>query len=75
MKAGFDFSMAEADEEFPWVPTIDGPNGLVPDLPSKLFEKKQFANIPFISGDVLDEGEIYYRLPLSSVAKNSIPIL
>ena len=38
-------------------PTLDGPNGLIPDYPSKLFAKGQFACVPFIAGTNLDEGE------------------
>src|ERR1700761_2374511 len=43
-------------ELFPWVPTLDGPGGVMPDLPSRLFKEGKFARIPFISGDTLDEG-------------------
>lgn len=56
IKAAMDKSISEIDEEFPWVPTIDGPGGLIPDLPSKLYAKGQFSKVPFISGDTLDEG-------------------
>ena len=47
---------AKAIEQFPWVPTLDGPGGVFPDLPSRLYAKGQFAKIPFISGTNLDEG-------------------
>lgn len=40
------------------VPVIDGPGGLVPDLPSKLYAKGHFSRIPFIAGTNLDEGKI-----------------
>ncbi|KAF9265956.1 alpha/beta-hydrolase [Marasmius fiardii PR-910] len=52
-----DTSVAAANEQFPWVPTLDGPNGLIPDLPSQMFARGQFSRIPFISGNNLDEGK------------------
>ena len=41
--------------QFP--PALDGPNGLIPDYPSKLLANGQFACVPFIAGTNLDEGE------------------
>ena len=41
---------------FLFVPVIDGPGGVVPDLPSRLIEAGKFAKIPFIAGANLDEG-------------------
>ena len=38
-----------------WTPAIDGK--LVPDVPSSLFGKRRLANVPFITGTNLDEGE------------------
>lgn len=46
----------EADEEFPFMPTIDGAGGIIPDIPSILFAQGQFAHLPFIAGTNLDEG-------------------
>ncbi|KAI0737108.1 extracellular triacylglycerol lipase precursor [Daedaleopsis nitida] len=37
-------------------PVIDGSDGVIPDLPSKLFAAGKFSKIPFIAGTVLDEG-------------------
>ncbi|KAK0460652.1 Carboxylesterase [Desarmillaria tabescens] len=45
-------------EGFPFDPALDGPSGLLPDLPSRLWEEGQFATLPFISGTNLDEGMI-----------------
>lgn len=39
-----------------FVPVIDGPGGLIPNLPSISWTNGDFAKISFISGDVLDEG-------------------
>ncbi|KAK7051308.1 hypothetical protein VNI00_004808 [Paramarasmius palmivorus] len=39
-----------------WAPVLDGPEGFLPDLPSRLYEEGRFANIPFIAGTQLDEG-------------------
>jgi len=49
-------SYVEASEQFPFDPTIDGPGGLYPDYPSKLFARGHFAKLPFIAGTNLDEG-------------------
>ncbi|KAJ7219550.1 extracellular triacylglycerol lipase precursor [Mycena pura] len=49
----------EADDLIPWVPTLDGPGGIIPDLPSKLLNEGHFAHLPFIAGDVLDEGTAF----------------
>ncbi|KAH6896272.1 triacylglycerol lipase 3 [Coprinopsis sp. MPI-PUGE-AT-0042] len=40
-----------------WGPTLDQrPGSLFPDFPSRLYERGQFARIPFIAGADLDEG-------------------
>ena len=43
---------------YPWVPTIDeGQEGsLLPDFPSKLFERGEFPKVPVLAGTCLDEG-------------------
>ena len=38
-------------------PTLDGTNGLIPDYPTKLLARGQFADVPFMAGVNLDEGE------------------
>ncbi|KAJ7700483.1 esterase 1 [Mycena rosella] len=57
--AGLSTAMADATELFPWDPVIDGPGGLIPDLPSVLFNRGQFARLPFIAGTNQDEGTIF----------------
>ncbi|RDX48969.1 extracellular triacylglycerol lipase precursor [Lentinus brumalis] len=47
---------ASFPQPFLFVPVLDGPDGLVPDLPSKLLAAGKFSKIPFIAGTVLDEG-------------------
>ncbi|KAJ7923317.1 esterase 1 [Mycena leptocephala] len=56
---GILFAMAAAIEQFPWEPVIDGPEGLIPDVPSVLFKRGQFARLPFIAGTSLDEGTLF----------------
>ncbi|KAJ6571669.1 esterase 1, partial [Mycena capillaripes] len=56
-------AVAKSHEEFPWAPVLDGPKGLLPDLPSVLMEKGKFARVPFIAGTNLDEGT-YLTTPL-----------
>ncbi|KAK0499035.1 extracellular triacylglycerol lipase precursor [Armillaria luteobubalina] len=53
---GFVEAYALAIEGFPFDPALDGPSGLLPDLPSRLWAKGEFATLPFISGTNLDEG-------------------
>ncbi|PFH51193.1 hypothetical protein AMATHDRAFT_59728 [Amanita thiersii Skay4041] len=52
-------AIAEAPELFAFDPTLDGPGGLYPDIPSRLFEKGEFARLPFIAGTNLDEGTVF----------------
>ncbi|KAI3619517.1 extracellular triacylglycerol lipase precursor [Moniliophthora roreri] len=59
-------SFAEAREQFPFVPALDGPGGLLPELPSEMYAKGQFARIPFISGTNLDEATPFTPTATSS---------
>jgi carboxylesterase type B len=54
--AATDVAYAKSDEQFPFQPAIDGPGGLLPDLPSGLWERGEFAKIPFLTGNCKDEG-------------------
>ncbi|KAL0578840.1 hypothetical protein V5O48_003164 [Marasmius crinis-equi] len=56
---GLEAAIAEADEQFAFDPTLDGPGGFLPERPSKLWEKGQFARLPFITGTNLDEGTVF----------------
>ena len=49
-------ALSKIQEQFPFSPVIDGPGGVIPDFPSRLFARGEFARIPFISGTDLDEG-------------------
>ncbi|PIL26309.1 hypothetical protein GSI_12065 [Ganoderma sinense ZZ0214-1] len=49
-----------------FVPVLDGPNGLIPDLPSALLAAGRVSKIPFISGTVLDEGTVFVPQALSN---------
>lgn len=59
---GLNLSIAEAPELFAFDPTIDGPKGLLPDIPSKLIKEGRFARLPFIAGTNLDEGSYSVNL-------------
>ncbi|KAF7356201.1 Carboxylic ester hydrolase [Mycena venus] len=50
-----------------WTPTIDGPGGFIPELPSKLMAKGHFSRIPFISGTNLDEGTLFVDTSVTTV--------
>ncbi|KAJ7844157.1 extracellular triacylglycerol lipase precursor [Mycena leptocephala] len=65
---GIETSWAKANEGYPFLPVIDGPNGLLPDLPSVLMEKGKFARVPFIAGANLDEGTYFTRPTVNSTA-------
>ncbi|KAK0455225.1 extracellular triacylglycerol lipase precursor [Desarmillaria tabescens] len=56
---GFLQAYSKATELFPFCPTLDGPSGLFPDLPSHLLSTGQFARLPFIAGTNLDEGPLF----------------
>ncbi|OBZ71373.1 Lipase 1 [Grifola frondosa] len=51
------FTAAEvAADPLLFSPAIDGPGGLIPELPSKTIRAGHFSHIPFIAGTNLDEG-------------------
>ena len=50
-------SIPSALNSFVFAPTLDGPNGFIPDYPSKLLAQGRLASVPFIAGTSLDEGE------------------
>ncbi|KAL0945889.1 hypothetical protein HGRIS_012174 [Hohenbuehelia grisea] len=56
LKAMLTFAEISNGEQFPWIPTYDGVNGVLPDLPSEIIRRGDFAKIPFIAGTNLDEG-------------------
>ncbi|KAJ7878004.1 extracellular triacylglycerol lipase precursor [Mycena olivaceomarginata] len=81
---GFASASSESTHFNPWPPVIDGPGGLIPDLPSVLFKRGQFARLPFIAGTVKDEGTTFvpqtvnsteelYELALSLFSPSSSP--
>ena len=53
-------------DTFLFVPVLDGPDGLIPELPSTLFAAGHIPKIPFIAGTVLDEGTAFVQQTLSS---------
>nr|GAT48218.1 predicted protein [Mycena chlorophos] len=69
---GFVASLNETTALFPWQPLIDGPGGLIPELPSVLFEKGEFAKMPFISGTNLDEGTLFLGTSLFGNTTSSV---
>ncbi|CAK5278646.1 unnamed protein product [Mycena citricolor] len=68
LTSGLLTSLAESGEEFPFDPVIDGPGGLIPDLPSRLLAQGKFSRIPFIAGTNLDEGTLFTSQTLNSTA-------
>jgi acetylcholinesterase len=45
-----------AIEQFPFRPVLDGPGGIISDLPTRRLSKGTGGRVPFIAGTVLDEG-------------------
>ncbi|KAJ7291433.1 esterase 1 [Mycena rebaudengoi] len=56
---GWANASANTQVQFPWTPILDGPNGLIPRLPSEIWETGNFSHLPFIAGTNLDEGTIF----------------
>ncbi|KAI5122702.1 hypothetical protein M0805_009755 [Coniferiporia weirii] len=54
---------------FPFLPVIDNTGGIIPDLPSTLYARGQFAKLPFIAGNVLDEGTTFTPPAVNSTAE------
>ncbi|KAG6886965.1 hypothetical protein C0992_001421, partial [Termitomyces sp. T32_za158] len=59
-------SLSLSPELFAFDPTLDGPDGVYPDIPSRLFARGQFARVPFITGTNLDEGTAFTPLTVNS---------
>jgi acetylcholinesterase len=43
-------------EQFPFRPVLDGPGGIISDLPARRLSNGAGGRVPFIAGTVLDEG-------------------
>lgn len=56
INAGND-ALGATEEEFAFVPVIDGPGGIVPDLPSVLYSQGHFAKVALLTGQNTDEGK------------------
>ncbi|PIL26547.1 hypothetical protein GSI_12305 [Ganoderma sinense ZZ0214-1] len=54
-------------DPFLFVPVLDGPTGLIPDLPSTQLAAGGIPKIPFIAGTVLDEGTAFVPQQLASI--------
>ncbi|THH03528.1 hypothetical protein EW145_g6183 [Phellinidium pouzarii] len=60
---------AESPGGFPFLPVGDGPGGLIPDVPSTLYAQGRFSRLPFIAGNVLDEGTDFVPSAVNSTAE------
>ncbi|KAF9545226.1 esterase 1 [Agrocybe pediades] len=67
MLSGVNNAISQAPEEFAFDPTVDGPGGLLPVLPSNILEHGSFAKLPFIAGTNLDEGTIF--IPQTTISE------
>ncbi len=48
-----------AIELFPFRPVLDGPEGVLSDLPSRRLLRGAGGRVPFMAGTVLDEGPFF----------------
>jgi hypothetical protein len=46
-----------AIDPYAFRPALDGPDGIISDLPTRRLSKGMGGRIPFIAGTVLDEGQ------------------
>ncbi|ETW83899.1 Esterase/lipase/thioesterase [Heterobasidion irregulare TC 32-1] len=63
---GEEAALAYGQQQFPFIPVIDGSEGLVPDLPSLRLRSGAGNRVPFIAGTVLDEGTSFVPTSISS---------
>jgi hypothetical protein len=54
--------------EFPFFPVLDGPQGIIPALPSQRLKAGAGCKVPFISGTTLDDG---LSTPVSSSLRHA----
>ncbi|THH14881.1 hypothetical protein EW146_g5513 [Bondarzewia mesenterica] len=62
--AGMEAAQSFNQQQFPFIPVLDGLNGVVPTLPS--LRLGVGAKVPFISGTVLDEGTSFFPTSVST---------
>ena len=76
---GEEAALAYGQQQFPFIPIIDGSEGLVPDLPSLRLRAGAGNRVPFIAGTVLDEGDCAHFLrslePGSRLIEPQLPSL
>jgi carboxylesterase type B len=53
--SGWAAAAARTQVLFPWTPTLDGPDGLIPALPSVMLATGNLSRLPFITGTNMDE--------------------
>ncbi|KAH9999294.1 hypothetical protein BJV77DRAFT_581496 [Russula vinacea] len=66
LRASLNASMAI--DPYAFRPALDGPDGIISDLPTRRLSKGMGGRIPFIAGTVLDEGT--YFIPKGFQAKD-----
>ncbi|KAG7086180.1 hypothetical protein E1B28_002137 [Marasmius oreades] len=56
MLTAMNTAVSKSGQQLPWDLVLDGEDGLVPGLPVDLYQQGRFSRLPFISGNVIDEG-------------------
>jgi len=59
LMAAANAGLAATVGEFPFFPVLDGPDGLIPELPSDRLQSPAVETIPFMSGSTLDDGTLF----------------
>ncbi|KAJ7216390.1 extracellular triacylglycerol lipase precursor [Mycena pura] len=70
--AGQNAGLAAMVGEFPFFPVLDGPQGLIPALPSALLRDGRGGRVPFMSGSVLDDGTLFVAASIAIEASAQI---
>ncbi|KAI0746063.1 esterase 1 [Earliella scabrosa] len=69
LMASYQTTVDQSPEAFQFVPVIDGPDGIIPDLPSKLIAQGKFSKIPIMAGTNLDDGTFFTPKGISTEAQ------
>ncbi|KAJ6469165.1 esterase 1, partial [Mycena vitilis] len=70
--AGVEAGVSALVGEFPFLPVLDGPAGIVPTLPSVRLSSGAGGKVPFISGSVLDDGTLFVAASVGTTSVDQI---
>ncbi|KAJ6562360.1 esterase 1 [Mycena capillaripes] len=70
--AGEEAGVSALVGEFPFIPVLDGPGGIIPTLPSVRLASGAGGNVPFIAGSVLDDGTLFVAASVGTTSVDQI---